>query len=150
MNETSVPQTDYKALYETLKAKQREASRKYQQKTDYKAIREYLKRNPTMRIFNAAKSNAKRKGIDFTITLDDLVIPTLCPYLGVPLTNIYGQGRVKSNVSLDRIDSTLGYVPGNVQIISDLANRMKQEATPNELLAFARGVMEVHGLGRGA
>jgi len=64
--------------------------------------------------------------------------------MGWEITRIQGQGRIKTNPSLDRIDPTKGYVPGNVQVISDLANRMKQNASVEELLLFAKGVMNQH------
>lgn len=125
--------------------KQKEYMREYAKSTGYKQQREYLATNPEMRLFHATKQRAKKAGIEFSLTLSDIKIPEVCPYLGLPITNIYGCGRIRTNASLDRIDPSKGYVPENIQIISDLANRMKQNATSDELLLFADGVKRIHG-----
>jgi hypothetical protein len=62
----------------------------------------------------------------------------------VELTNIIGQGRQQYNPSVDRIDSTKGYTPDNIWVISDLANRMKQEATREQLIMFAEGILKLY------
>ncbi len=72
------------------------------------------------------------------------MIPTHCPYLGCELTYITGQGRLDTTASVDKIDPELGYVKGNVQVISDLANRMKNSATLQQLTTFAKNVLERH------
>jgi len=109
-----------------------------------KYIEKYQANNPKKIILSCCKQRAKRLNLAFDLTEDDLIIPEKCPFLDVPLTYIRGQGRQGSNLSIDRIDSTKGYVKGNIQIISDLANRMKQNATPNQLVAFAKGVLRVY------
>jgi hypothetical protein len=83
-------------------------------------------------------------GWDFNLEEEDITIPTHCPLLEIPLVFVRGQGKSQGSVSVDRIDSTKGYVKGNVQIISDLANRMKQDATPEQLKIFAQNIMRIY------
>jgi hypothetical protein len=58
---------------------------------------------------------------------------THCPVLGVPLL-FGGTGKIKDNsASIDRFDQTKGYVKGNVWIICYKANRMKSDATLEDI-----------------
>jgi hypothetical protein len=68
-----------------------------------------------------------------------------CPYLGIPLQ--HGVGKMCSaSPTLDRIDPDKGYVEGNVEIVSHMANSMKRDATSKQLVAFAREVLRRSGL----
>lgn len=60
---------------------------------------------------------------------------THCPLLGMELTYVNcKQQRTPDNyATLDRIDSSKGYVEGNVQILSFRANTIKGDATLEEL-----------------
>lgn len=107
--------------------------------------RQYLCENQNVRLLNSARNNAKKQGLEFSLTIDDIVFPEKCIYLDIPLTNITGQGRVQSNASIDRKDSKKGYTSDNIQIISDLANKMKQNATPEQLVTFAKNILKLHG-----
>ena len=89
----------------------------------------------------SSRSRAKKLGYEHDITTDDLYLPTNCPILGVKLDLTKGSGYKQYAPSIDRIDSSKGYVKGNVWIMSALANRMKQEATPEQLRAFATGIL---------
>ena len=61
--------------------------------------------------------------------------PECCPALGIPLAV---QSKTSDNSpSLDKIIPALGYVPGNIVVVSHLANRIKSNATPAQLLAVA-------------
>ena len=93
--------------------------------------------NHPRRLWNHAKSRALKKGIEFTITVNDIIIPTSCPYLGTPF--VYGTNEATH--SLDRIDNTKGYIPGNIEVISYQANRMKNTATKEELILFAKNIL---------
>lgn len=106
--------------------------------------KQWLGEHQEVRLYHSCKANARKRNIPFQLQIEDIKIPKTCPYLGIPITNIYGKGRQQTNASLDRIDSTKGYSSDNIQIISDLANRMKQEATPEQLLAFAKGILSIY------
>lgn len=98
--------------------------------------------NPALFMWKQAKHRAQwdYDNMEFTITMEDIIIPERCPYLGIEfqaLDKRYGY-------SLDRIDSTKGYVKDNIQVISRLANIMKNNATEQELISFAKGVLAVH------
>ena len=98
-------------------------------------MRDYMRRRrvemPTHPLFERARKRAYSRGIQFTITRNDIVIPETCPVLGIPLT--IGGKRSPSSPSLDRIEPVAGYVPGNIRVISDRANRLKG-ARPLEAL----------------
>ena len=81
------------------------------------------------------RRRAKAKGVPFNLTLEDIKLPVLCPVLGIPLDYEYKNGRLNSNSpSLDRRIPELGYVKGNVEVISMKANTIKAYATPEEIL----------------
>lgn len=83
-----------------------------------------------------AKGRAKTKGLPFDISESDIRIPSVCPVLGIPLFK--GTGKLTDNSpTLDRIDSTGGYTKGNVLVVSARANRIKSDATIEELLKVA-------------
>lgn len=88
---------------------------------------------PEFRMWNGAKSRAKSKGLDFNLVIDDIVIPELCPVLGVPL-KVSTTGKADEySPSLDRFDNNKGYVVGNIAVISYRANRIKVDATIEEV-----------------
>jgi hypothetical protein len=103
--------------------------------------REYTKEEYAKHLWISARGSSKRRGKEFTISIEDIKIPELCPFLGIPLTCIRGKGYFSSNASIDRIDSTKGYVKDNIQVISRKANLMKNDATKEQLIAFASGIM---------
>lgn len=98
-------------------------------------------------LITKSKERAKEAGLEHSIELADLTWPDTCPYLGIQLTHELGKGQLPSNASLDRIDPSKGYVPGNVQVISRMANTMKSSASVDQLLTFARSVIKIHGNG---
>ena len=80
-----------------------------------------------------AKSRAKKKGIPFNICLDDIIIPKNCPLLGIPLS-LTNKTFADDSPSLDRLIPDLGYVKGNIIVVSVRANTIKNNATIDELM----------------
>jgi len=107
-------------------------------------VDKYRKNNWAMKMLWQAKASASAKNLSFNLDESDIVIPEFCKYLGIPLTQTLGEGVVWSNASLDRIDSSLGYVKGNVEVVSRKANTMKNMATLEELLVFSKNILKNH------
>ena len=105
--------------------------------------REYYSKleNRPRKIYGKTKERAEKAGHEFTITIEDIIIPEVCPYLGIKLTHDLGKGQQSTNSSIDRIDNNKGYIPGNVRIISRLANSMKTNSTREQRVAFAKAVL---------
>jgi hypothetical protein len=59
------------------------------------------------------------------------------------MTYVAGSGRITTNISLDRIDSSVGYVRGNVQFVCNVVNRIKQELLQEELLLWCKRILGV-------
>ena len=90
------------------------------------------------------QQSAKKRGIEFSITKEDIPTPEKCPYLGIPL-KYDNDGLQGDSASVDRIDNVLGYVPGNIQTVSNKANTMKSVATDDELVTFSKNALLMHG-----
>lgn len=65
----------------------------------------------------------------------------LCAISQETLTFIQNGGRVPTNISIDRIDSSKGYEPDNVQLVCNRINQMKNEGTLEELKEWCRKVL---------
>lgn len=65
----------------------------------------------------------------------------ICKLTGVKMTTITGKGRISTNVSIDRIDSTKGYEKDNVQLVCLWANTAKNDLPITEFLEFCKKVI---------
>jgi hypothetical protein len=83
------------------------------------------------------RGRAKKHNIPFDLTVDDISIPDHCPVLGIPIK--FGQDvhDRDNSPSVDRIIPSLGYVKGNIIVVSFRANRIKNDATVQELETIA-------------
>lgn len=99
-----------------------------------------IKPPETREIYNRLKQSAKKRKIEFNLTLSDLnniSFPITCPILGIPLK--WNRGEPKDNsYSFDRIDTLKGYSIDNLQIISYKANRAKNNLTEEEIKLFCQ------------
>ena len=93
------------------------------------------KKNKRYKIWCSLKKRAKLKGFEFNLDLEDIPqIPEFCPVLGIKIISNDGANKPTDNSpSIDRIDSKKGYIKGNIRIISNRANRIKSDATIEEL-----------------
>ena len=98
-------------------------------------------------MYDRAKSRAKKFGIVFDLNPEDIVIPELCPALGIPLFR--GDKIVSDNTpSLDKIVPSLGYVKSNVIVISYKANRIKSDANCEDIQKVADWLKQIVDIGK--
>lgn len=84
------------------------------------------------RLWNAARVRARKRKLEFTLLLDDIVVPEFCPVTGIRLESHKGTVRW-SSPTLDRVDNAKGYTKENSWVISARANSWKSNFTLDEL-----------------
>lgn len=94
--------------------------------------KKYRDKDPCRFLLKRVKASAKTKGIEFNLEKEDIVIPELCPILLIPLKFNIGQAG-NDSISVDRIDTTKGYIKGNIAVISRKANTMKSNMTLEQI-----------------
>jgi hypothetical protein len=102
-------------------------------------MRNYLRNRrrtePAKELWRRARARATRAALPFDLAIEEVVIPAICPVLGIPLS--VGKGRHANSPSLNRIVPSLGYVTNNVMVISDRANRLRSDHSAAELVSLA-------------
>ena len=102
-------------------------------------MRKYRMMNPHTTLYHLAKQRAKRDGFDFNLCKEDIVIPSVCPVLGIELkVNAGGKVPTDNSPTLDRIHPKIGYIKGNIIVISSLANKIKSSANYRQILSVGR------------
>lgn len=88
--------------------------------------------------FRKKKSQSKAEGVEFSLDFEDIQFEEFCPILGIKLNYfVKNNGPCDDSPSFDRIDPNKGYIKGNVVLISQKANRIKNNGTSEELRKIA-------------
>lgn len=99
--------------------------------------------NRIMSLLKSRQTDAKTKNLSFSLTIEDIIIPDVCPVLGIPL--IFSDKRTNNTPSIDRIDNTKGYTKDNIVVCSWRANMLKKNATVLELQQLAQFYTKIIG-----
>jgi hypothetical protein len=122
------------------------ASSEHGRKRHAETERNRRRRDPRVTMYSGAKQRAKKRGLEFSLSIEDIVIPVHCPVLGIKIEQ--GDRQLHLNApTLDRIDPSKGYTKENVLVVSWRANRLKSDATLDEmekLYQFYKEVMSEH------
>ena len=141
--------SEFPGAHRQCRACRTEGTRAWAAATGYSwaaASRRREEANKAKHLHATAKRRAAARGIPFDITPADIFVPLHCPVLGVELVP---GGRMSPNTAtLDRIVPELGYVRGNVAVISWRANCLKRDATAEELEHVAAW-MRANGASKG-
>lgn len=121
-------------------------SEKYREK---KKIYEQNRRlnSPEIIMFTWIKNRAKRMNIPFNLNPEDIIIPEKCPLLEIPIfIKPYKEkgSFCPNSPSLDKIIPELGYIKGNIMVISMKANIMKSNASIEELKIFSKNIQKLY------
>lgn len=129
----------------------------YKNKTRAEYLKEYFSKNPNYMkirrtkfyfkyILQCIKNRSKTRNYEFN--LDENYLENIypknnkCPVLGIKLVKSKNGNSNDNSPSLDRINSNKGYIKGNVMFMSQLANRMKNNANKKHLIAFSNWIIK--------
>ena len=110
----------------------------YCRECEKKRFKEAYKKDPIPQMLSNSKIRAKAKKLPHNITSDDIreVWPkdNICPVLKKPFEMGFKSGKTKSMApSLVKIIPSKGYTKGNIVVISDIVNRLKSDASLEDL-----------------
>ncbi len=80
----------------------------------------YKKNNPEQYAYNTFRNNARRRGKDFTITLEQFI-----EFATIKTCYMTDRGHTKNGLHIDRIDETRGYHIDNIQVLTNSQNVRK-------------------------
>lgn len=134
-----------RAIHNTPECRERRRLRRIERRRTVEGLKEREKQVDLLRIMSnedsykkslvrSAKRRATVENIPFDIDYTDISLSEYCPLLGIKLNNHVGEGQAKfDSPTIDRLIPSLGYVKGNVWVISRRANMIKSDATLEEL-----------------
>lgn len=115
--------------------------RYYEKKKDCKEEEKAIK----LKLLNNARYRATQRKIEFNLQEEDIIIPDKCPYLDVNFSEMFGKNKeIRSDFlpTIDRKNNQKGYIKGNIEVISRLANVMKNKATKDQLVSFSKKIFK--------
>lgn len=146
-DENAVERDRHAEIRKQNRAKYVAAQKRYKAESLDKRITEmgdltrYYSREEKLRFFRdkleRVATNAKQRGKEFNIALEDVQLPDRCPVLGIPLDYGWPVSNLGAVPSIDRIDNEKGYIYGNVIVISHRANKLKGDASKAEMVRAA-------------
>jgi hypothetical protein len=106
--------------------------------------REYRRKTPRFNLYSTLRLAKKRAEV--TIDVEYLLNlfeeqKGFCALSGIKMTWATGKTEPTS-ISIDRIDNSKGYIPGNVRLICVVVNAFKSTQTDDELYEFAKTLVE--------
>jgi hypothetical protein len=122
---------------EKNKERSEQTSKIYRKRKDVKERRnsyqkEWRKNNLYWELWYKAKKRSIDKSLPFDIEPKDIKIPSHCPILGIEL--FITENNIGDNsATIDKIFPEMGYIKGNIIVISAKANRIKNNSTIEEL-----------------
>lgn len=90
-------------------------------------------------LLSKVAASSKYRGLSFNLIQEDIMLPEKCPVLGTPLCRFVATEPEDISLyrfvpTLDRIDNSKGYEPDNIEVMSWRANKLKNDATLEELV----------------
>jgi len=122
------------------KEQQADAVRRWRARNP-RGVRDWNRRHPEMILFKSVKSNAKARGRECGLTLEDIfeiTKPMICEATGLPLE----WGNHDWAPSIDRLNGSVGYVRDNVRLVSWIYNRSRGKSTDEAVMKMARALVE--------
>ena len=99
--------------------------------------------------FLGARSRALNSNIEFNITFEYIKElwneqKGICALSNVPMTYLLKEGRTPTNVSIDKIDRTKGYIKDNIQLVCMACNQIKSDLTEEEMYNFCKKIVKTY------